>query len=83
MASRQVNIRLPEEEALFLDAAAYVEGLSSVAEFLRPEITRLVEGLRQDPDVQAAVRIRVERAAAKDGKLTRLQDRRRGAGGEE
>lgn len=76
MATRQVNIRMPEEEALILDTAAFVDGLSSIAEVLRPAIAQLVSQLRDDPDIQAALRIRVERTAVAGGKLSRLSDRR-------
>jgi hypothetical protein len=77
MATRQVNIRLPEEEALILDTAVFVDGLSSIAEVLRPAIAQLVSRLRDNPDIQAALRIRVERTAVADGKLSRLSERRR------
>lgn len=76
MATRQINIRLPEDEARVLDAAAFVDGLSSVAEVLRPAITQLIARLQDDPDVLAAARIRLERDAAHQGKLTRLPSRR-------
>lgn len=81
MATRQINIRLPEDEARILDAAAFVDGLSSVSEVLRPALARLVAELEADPDVQAAVRIRVERTAARQGKLSRLPARQSGEGG--
>ena len=77
MSMRQVNIRIPEEEAIVLDAAAFVDGISSITEYLRPVVSQIVEELRDDSAVQTAVRLRVERAATKEGKLSSLDAHRR------
>jgi uncharacterized protein (DUF1778 family) len=75
VAHRQLNIRLDIDDYRVLDAAAWLDD-TSVAEFVRPALSRLIIELRRDPEVSKAIRLRTERAARKEGKLTSLHDRR-------
>jgi hypothetical protein len=73
---RQVNIRLPADAVAVLEVAAFLEG-KSIAEFLKPVMAELVELHRGDPAVETALRLRAERAAQNEGKLSSLESRRR------
>ena len=77
MSQRQINIRLPDEEVAVLEAAAFLEG-GSLADLVRTALTDRVAGLRTDPRVLDALRLRAERSAEKAGVLRPLDAKRRG-----
>jgi hypothetical protein len=62
-----------------LEAAAILEE-ESIAEFLKPHLDSLVAELGEDRYVQAFIRLRAERAAQKEGKLSSI-DRKKRSGG--
>jgi uncharacterized protein (DUF1778 family) len=73
---RQINIRLVDDSVKVLEAAAYIEGGLSVAEYVRPMLDQLVAELVEDPAVQTAMRLQAERVAKREGKLTDIGSRR-------
>jgi hypothetical protein len=73
---RQINVRLPDDAVKVLEAAAYIEGGLSVAEYVRPFLDQRVAELAEDPAVQTAMRLQAERAAKREGKLTDIESRR-------
>jgi hypothetical protein len=81
MPQRQINVRLADDTVRVLEAAAYIEGGLSVAEYVRPVLDELVAELSKDPAVQTAMRLQAERMAKREGKLTDIESRRsRGSG---
>jgi len=76
MSQRQINVRLADEAVKVLEAAAYIEGGLSVAEYVRPMLDQLVGQLAEDPAVQTAMRLQAERLAKREGKLTDIGSRR-------
>jgi len=81
VAYKQINVRLPAEAARYIEAAAALDD-QSVAEFLKPMFDEVVGRAKKDKHVQEFLRMKAERAAQKEGKLTDLGDRRssRGSG---
>lgn len=62
-ARTQVNIRLDPRDADVLAAVAFVNDASG-AEVLRPVVQEFLRKQRDDPEVQAALDIRVRRKRA-------------------
>jgi hypothetical protein len=77
LAQRQINIRIPEEDALVLDAASFLNG-GSVAENARATLLAEVEALRKRPRIRAMLRLWAEEAAEEQGVLSALPDRQGG-----
>ncbi|HEV7495003.1 hypothetical protein [Baekduia sp.] len=75
---RQLNIRVRNEDFDVLAAAAWLDG-ESVAEFVRPRLEQWIQELRNDSEIAAAIRLQAERAARKEGKLSRIASRRLGS----
>jgi hypothetical protein len=73
---RQINVRLPDDAVKILEAAAYIEGGLSVAEYVRPILDQRVAELAEDPAVKTAMRLQAERVAKREGKLTDIESRR-------
>ena len=59
-----------------IEAAAILDG-ESVAEFLKPLFDEVAARAREDEDVQDFLRMKAERAAVKQGKLSSLAKHRR------
>jgi hypothetical protein len=76
VSQRQINVRLADEAVKVLEAAAYLEGGLSVAEYVRPVLDQLVGQLAEDSAVKTAMRLRAERAAKREGKLADIGIRR-------
>lgn len=72
---RQLNIRLRLDDFYVLDAAAWLDD-ESVAEFVRPKLDQWIQELRNESEVAAAIRLRAEHTARKEGKLSRIDSRR-------
>ena len=68
MSQRQINIRLPDEDAAVLEAGAFLDA-GSLAEFVRQTLLDRVETLRSNPRVLEVLRLRAEEAAEKEGVL--------------
>jgi hypothetical protein len=60
-AAKQVNVRVSQEVADTLDAAAFVREYRGLQELVAPELGRLAERLRREPAVVAAIRARDQR----------------------
>lgn len=76
---RQINVRLPARMVAVLDAAASAEE-ASIAEILKPHLDKLVVELEGDPDVNDILRIRADRAARKEGKVSSIDQKKRSEG---
>jgi hypothetical protein len=76
---RQINVRLPANVVGVIEAAAILEELST-AEYLKPVLEDLAGSLKEDPSVQTIIRLRAERAAQKEGKLSPIDSKRRASG---
>jgi hypothetical protein len=76
---RQINVRLPTTVVGTIEAAAILEELS-IAEYLKPVLEGLADSLKEDPSVQTIIRLRAERAAQKEGKLSPIGSKRRVGG---
>jgi hypothetical protein len=76
MAQReQLNLRLPGEWFEILGIAAMFDDVT-VAEYVKEMLGQRVANLRLDPDIAVVRRKKADRAAAKDGNVTRLGERR-------
>jgi hypothetical protein len=73
--ARQVNIRLPDEDVAVLEAASFLDE-DGLPDLVRRILLDRVAVLRKDPQVHDALRLRAERAAAKEGTLSSLDARR-------
>jgi hypothetical protein len=73
---KQVNARLSQQAVEVLQAMAFLDGKGSVQEVLGPLVEEWAEMQRNDPDVEAALRLRATRAGKRSGKVTALQGRR-------
>jgi hypothetical protein len=73
---RQINVRLPASIVGTIEAAAILEEVS-IAEYLKPVLEGIADSLKDDPSVQTIIRLRAERAAQKEGKLSPIGSRRR------
>jgi hypothetical protein len=74
MAQVQINVRVPEEVARVLEAAAFVEYIS-LAELVRSHMEAAAADFAQQPAVRTALRAREEREATDSGKLRALPSR--------
>lgn len=78
----QVNIRVKSETLELLEAAVYLRRLRGMQALLLPVIEQFVEDLlREDPEIQAAVRARRERDARHAGKLRRISRKKQAGNG--
>jgi hypothetical protein len=79
VGQRQINIRLADEDMGVLEAASFLEA-EPLHEVVRAILLDRVAGLRADPKVQQALRLRAERTAEHAGVLSSLDARRRQPG---
>lgn len=68
----QLNIRVPAEAHSVLMAAAYVRGLKSPTDLLKPHIDELVAALAKEPAVELALKAQEMHAAEAEGRLKHL-----------
>jgi uncharacterized protein (DUF1778 family) len=76
MAQRQINIRLSEDDARVLDAAAFLDQ-GSVIDLARHVVLQEVKVRREQPRVQQLLRLQAEQAAEEEGTLRPLDARRK------
>jgi hypothetical protein len=79
MPFRQINVRLDVDDHDVLEAAGFLRR-TSVGELVRPSVERLIGDLKRDPAVRAALLAREEHQATQEGKLSRIDPKRRAAG---
>jgi hypothetical protein len=75
-SQRQINIRLPAKQVRSIETAAFLED-QSIAEYLKPVIDELVARIDEDPAIQTTNRLKAEKAAKREGKLSTIDEKRR------
>lgn len=81
MAQRQINIRLPEEDVVVLEASAYLDA-HALPDLVRSLVLQHVATLKLDPEVQQFVRARSRRKAESQTKVTSIKKHRQSVGEE-
>ncbi|HWT95318.1 MAG TPA: hypothetical protein VN238_20145 [Solirubrobacteraceae bacterium] len=79
---RQINIRLPEDEADLLEIGAFLDR-EPLADYIRAILRERIAMLQQEPRVSEIRRIRAEHEAVKSGDVSELEAKRRSKNGGE
>jgi hypothetical protein len=73
MGSPQLNVRLSREAADALEAAVFVRSLRSAQDLVGPAVEELAASLAQDPDIAAAIALRLRHRRQEQSNVTAMR----------